>query len=45
MRVEEVIVLAINQLSDEYLIKLNNNFLHYALYPANRSGIKTNDAI
>ena len=27
------------------MIKLNNNFLHYALFPANKRGEKANDAI
>lgn len=27
------------------MIKLNNNFLHYALYPANKRGEKSNDGI
>lgn len=45
LRVEEVIMQAIETLEDRYMIKLNNNYIHYALYPANRKGEKTNDAI
>lgn len=45
LRAEEVIVQSIDILSDRYMIKLNNNYMHYALYPANKKGMKTSDAI
>jgi hypothetical protein len=38
MRVEEVIAKAIAILSDTYMIKLNHNYMHYALYPASKNG-------
>ena len=38
MRVEEVIIKAIDILSDTYMIKLNHNHIHYALYPATKKG-------
>ena len=38
MRVEEVIISSIETLSDTYMINLNHNYMHYALYPANRNG-------
>jgi hypothetical protein len=36
---------AIDILSDRYMIKLNSNYMHYALYPANKKGQKPSDAI
>jgi hypothetical protein len=45
MRVEEVIFECIRILEDEYLIKLNNNVLHYALYPAQKNGKKGSDSM
>jgi hypothetical protein len=45
IRADQVILQAIEILSDHYMIKLNNNFLHYALYPANKRGEKVSDAI
>jgi len=38
MRVEEVISQAIEMLTDTYMIKLHANYMHYALYPAVKSG-------
>ena len=38
MRVEEVIIKAIDILSDTYMIKLNHNHIHYAIYPATKKG-------
>lgn len=45
MRADQVIGEAIEILSDHYMIKLNNNYLHYALFPANKKGEKVSDAI
>ena len=36
---------AINILSDTYMIKLNPNFMHYALYPATKNGEKMMDGL
>lgn len=38
MRVEEVISKAIEMLADTYMIKMNTNYMHYALYPAIKTG-------
>lgn len=45
MRVEEVILKAIDILSDTYMIKLNRNYMHYALFPASKSGEKMEDGL
>jgi hypothetical protein len=45
LRVEEIIKESIAILSDQYMLKLSDNYLLYALFPANRSGEKVNDAI
>ena len=38
MRVWEVISKAIEMLAETYMIKMNANYMHYALYPAIKSG-------
>lgn len=45
LRVEELIAKCIEELSDQYMIKLNGNYLHYALYPATKAGTKSEDAL
>lgn len=45
MRAEEVIIQAIDILSDTYMIKLNPNHIHYALFPATKKGEKIPDSI
>jgi hypothetical protein len=45
LRADEVIMQAIEILSDRYMIKLNSNYMHYALFPATRRGEKASDAI
>lgn len=45
MRVEEVISRSIDMLTDTYMIKLNANFMHYALYAAGKNGEKLPDSL
>lgn len=45
IRVQEVITQSIDILSDRYMLKLSDNYLHYALFPANNRGEKATDGI
>jgi hypothetical protein len=45
LRVEEVIMQALEILADTYMIRLNPNYMHYALFPASKKGEKVPDSI